>query len=59
MAHLVEAVFFGNSVRYILRAADGKEISAIEHRRPGQDVLPLGTAVAFDLDTSDLVPLTG
>ncbi|MBM6595111.1 ABC transporter ATP-binding protein [Microvirga pudoricolor] len=57
MAHLSEAVFFGNSVRYILRAADSKEISAIEHRRPGQDVLPLGTAVAFDLDTSDLVPL--
>ncbi|MGO4670789.1 ABC transporter ATP-binding protein [Bosea sp. 2YAB26] len=58
-ATLAEAVFFGNSVRYVLRAADGKDISAIEPRRPGQDVLPLGTPISFDLNVADLVSLTG
>lgn len=57
-ARLKETVFFGNSVRYVLLTDADKEISAIEPRRPGQEVRPAGARVGFDLDTTDLVALT-
>lgn len=54
-ARVAEAVFFGNSVRYVLRAADGKEIVFVEARRPGGDVVPIGAEYGLSLDAKDLV----
>jgi putative spermidine/putrescine transport system ATP-binding protein len=54
-ARVAETVFFGNSVRYVLKTDDGKDVTVIEARRPGGEVAPLGAEFGLSLETRDLV----
>ena len=52
-----QAVFFGDTVRYIVEARDGAIISFIEPRRPGTAVSAPGSAIGIAFDESNLTHL--
>lgn len=56
-ATLEQAVFFGNSIRYLLKGADGREISLVEPRGPGTEIPPAGAEIRFDFDDASLTYL--
>jgi putative spermidine/putrescine transport system ATP-binding protein len=56
-AMLEQTVFFGNSIRYLLKGAGGKEISLIEPRGPGAEIPPVGAEIRFDFDDTSLIYL--
>jgi putative spermidine/putrescine transport system ATP-binding protein len=57
VATIVQAVFFGNSIRYLARGSDGREISLIEPRLPGTGMPVAGAEIRFDFDESSLTYL--
>ncbi|MEO4000358.1 ABC transporter ATP-binding protein [Mesorhizobium sp. CAU 1732] len=57
VTRLEQAVFFGNSIRYVLTGADGKEISLIEPRTQGTQMPEPGSEVRFDFDDESLIYL--
>lgn len=58
VARLEQAVFFGDSIRYVLRGVDGTEISMIEQRDPAAATPSVGDEMRFDFDDSNMTYLS-
>lgn len=56
-ATLDQSVFVGNSIRYLLKSAEGCEISLIEPRGLGAEIPPAGAEIRFDFDDASLTYL--
>jgi putative spermidine/putrescine transport system ATP-binding protein len=52
---VIDAVFFGNSVRYALRAPDGYELAMVQTRRPDEAPLATGNRQSIFFDDQELV----